>query len=159
MFKSRLNNYLLLFVSFLGFSCKSHAQVKWTTDSELKIYHGGGMNPESETVIIKSGKSSYIHWELQKHDTLYFKLSQPEIDALVKEMNNAGFSNMRSGSSGSIAYDAPTTSIEWKSGNKIQEISLGATTELKTGNAEKFYSLYNYIHQLALKKTNSARTP
>ena len=117
-------NLFLPFISVNLVACQAESQPasKWVSGMELKAYHGGGMNPQSETVIIKSDKSVYIYWRLQQRDTIYFILSQPERDSILAFMKSKGFSKMKSGSSGSIKYDAPTTSIEFISGNKTQEV-------------------------------------
>lgn len=41
--------------------------------------------------------------------------------------------------------------LKWSS--KTHEVSVGATEEIKKGNASGFYKLYNYILSLAEKKT------
>lgn len=120
---------------------------------EVTIYNGGGMVPESQTVMIKAASCSYIHWHMPKTDTLTFVLSQQELDALLKEMNTSHFSNTTSSDKGTMAYDKPTTSIEFKSGKNVHKVSDGATESIDGNNDSKFFALYRYILALAQKKT------
>ena len=141
--------------SFIIYSCtsKSKAQEKWTTDMEVTTYNGGGMVPKSQTVMIKASSCSYIHWHMPETDTLTFVLSQQELDALLKKMNTSNFSNTTSSDKGTMAYDKPTTSIEFKLGKKVHKVSDGATESIDGNNASKFFDLYRHILSLAEKKT------
>lgn len=120
---------------------------------ELRIYHGGGMVPESKTVIITDSTCTYIHWRMPKTDTLTFTLSTQELDELMKEINAIHFRDIISGETGSIAYDKPTTSVKFKWGSKNHDVSVGATEGIKKGDASGFYKLYDYTLSLAEKKT------
>lgn len=143
-------------VAILSFSCKNRSQEKWRKDMEISTYYGGGMMPESKTVIIKDSSGTYIHWLQSKADTLSFTLSKQELDGLLKEINVNDFRSIFSGGMGSVAYDKPTTSVKFKWGNQFHEVSIGATEGIKKGDADSFYQLYNYILSLAMKKTGQA---
>ncbi len=119
---------------------------------ELITYNGGGMTPESKTVIINDSSGTYIHWLMPKTDTLVFSLSNQELDDLLKEINAIHFRTIFSGGMGTIAYDKPTTLIKLKWDNQSHEVSIGATEGIKEGEASGFYKLYNYILSLAEKK-------
>jgi hypothetical protein len=151
------NNYnkcwLIISITLIVLSCQSKSQEKWTKDMELSTYNGGGMVPESKTVIINDSTCTYIHWRMPKRDTLSFTLSKQERDDLLKEINTIHFRDIISGETGSIAYDKPTTSVKFKWSSKTHEVSVGATEGIKKGNASGFYKLYNYILSLAEKKT------
>jgi hypothetical protein len=139
-------------MAVIGISCQSKSQENWTKDMEISTYNGGGMRPESLTVIIKDSSGTYIHWRMPKTDTLTFTLSKQELDDLLNEINATHFRNIISGETGSIAYDKPTTSIKFKWGSKTHEVSVGATEGIKKGDASDFYKLYNYVMLLAEKK-------
>ena len=153
MLKNQIKNWLFISLIIIACSCRTYSQVKWTLDSELTTYEGGGMVPDSKTVIIKNLSGSYIHWHQHKRDTLYFKLSQAELNDLVKQLNVSNFNSIISGETGGIAYDKPTTSVELKQKGKSHEVNVGATTGIKKGDAGAFYDLYHYILNMALKKT------
>ncbi|MCY7309329.1 MAG: hypothetical protein LH619_01000 [Chitinophagaceae bacterium] len=159
MAKTHFKTIIIIWLSsiiILGCTSKSKAQEKWTADMELTTYNGGGMVPESKTVTIKASSCSYIHWQMPKEDTLTFLLSQQELDALLKEMNTLHFQNMTSSDKGTITYDKPTTSIEFKSAKKIQTVRDGATESVDGSNTSKFFDLYRHILALAEKKTGQA---
>ena len=159
MAKTHFKAIIIIWLSsiiVLGCASKSKAQEKWTADMQLTTYNGGGMVPESKTVTIKASSCSYIHWRMPKEDTLTFLLSQQELDALLKEMNTSQFQNMTSSDKGTIAYDKPTTSIEFKSAKKNQIVSDGASESIDGNNASKFFDLYRHILSLAEKKTGQA---
>lgn len=153
MSNNHYRGILLITVAIISFSCQSQSQEKWIKDMEVHTYHGGGNVPESKTVIIKNSSGRYIHWVQQKTDTFNFSLSQQELNDLLKEINTDHFKNIISGETDGIAYDKPTTSVKFIWGKKIHEVNVGATEEIKKGNAQAFYSLYNYILALAAKKT------
>lgn len=145
---------MALFVSLI--SCQgSQSQEKWTKDMQISTYNGGGRVPESKTVIIKDSSGRYIHWANQKKDTFNFSLSQQELNDLMKEINAGHFRNIVSSETGNIAYDKPTTSVEFKWENKTHEVAIGATEAIK-GDDSGFYKLYNYILSLAAKKTGQS---
>jgi hypothetical protein len=150
------NHYLkwgiITAMTVIGMYCQSKSQEKWTKDMELSTYNGGGMVPESKTVIIKDSTCTYVHWRMPKTDTLVFTLSKQELDDLLKEINTIHFRDIISGETGSIAYDKPTTSVTFKWNGKTHEVSVGATEGIKKGDASGFYKLYNYILSLAEKK-------
>ena len=140
-------------IAIIGISCQSKSQEKWTKDMEIRTYHGGGKVPESETVIIKDLSGCYIHWKQHKKDTFSFSLSKLELNELMKEINTHQFRKIISLETGNVAYDKPTTSVEFKWENKTHEVRVGATEDVKDGNAEDFYKLYKYVLSLAVKKT------
>ncbi len=119
---------------------------------EINTYNGGGMVPESRTVMIKGSTGTYIHWRQPKRDTLTFKCSQQELNDLMKETNVTHFREMNSAETGGIAYDKPTTSIEFTWAGKTHSASDGATQHITSGNAAGFFKLYNYIEALVKKK-------
>lgn len=143
---------LVLFPTIL-LSCQTHSQDKWTPGMELTIYEGGGMVPESKTVIIEDSIGTYVHWVQHKRDTFHFRLTQQDLNSLVKQINRSQFNDIISGETGGIAYDKPTTSIELKWDGETHEVNVGATTNIKKGDAGAFYELYRYILTVALKKT------
>jgi hypothetical protein len=145
--------WLIALMALIGISCQTKSQEKWTMDMELSTYNGGGMVPESKTVMIKGSACAYIHWQMPKTDTLVFTLSKQELDDLLIEIKNTHFRDIISGETGSIAYDKPTTSVEFKWSNKKHHVSVGATEGIKQGDAAGFYRLYNNILSLAEKKT------
>lgn len=120
---------------------------------ELRAHHGGGMVPESKTVIITDSTCTYIHWRMPKRDTLAFTLSKQELDDLLKEIDSNHFRDIVSGETGVVVYDKPTTSVKFKWGSKNHEVSVGATKGIQKGDASGFYKLYDYILSLAEKKT------
>jgi hypothetical protein len=144
---------LIIAIALIGFSCQDRSQEKWAKDMELSAYNGGGMVPESKTVIIKDSSGTYIHWLMPKTDTLFFTLSKQELNDLLKEINAIHFRSIFSGGMGTIAYDKPSTSIKFKWNGQSHEVSIGATEGIKEGDASGFYELYNYILSLAEKKT------
>lgn len=147
---------MLMALAITMISCQgSKSQEKWTKHMQITTYNGGGRVPESKTVIIKDSSGLYIHWANQKKDTFNFSLSQPELDDLMNEINADRFRTINSGETGSIAYDKPTTSVEFKWENKTHEVAIGATEAIK-GDDSGFYKLYNYILSLAVKKTGQA---
>ena len=143
--------WLVTVIAIIGLSCQSKSQEKWTKDMELSTYEGGGMVPESKKVIINDSICTYIHWQMPKTDTLYFSLSKQQLDELAKEINTIHFRDIMSGETGSIAYDKPTTSINFKWSGKTHEVSVGATEGIIKGNAAGFFKLYNDILLLAEK--------
>ena len=147
---------MLIALVIITTSCHSQSSQTWTSDTQIKIYHGGGMVPESQTVIIKDSEAMYIHWRMPKTDTFYFKLSKSEKDSLMADINNVKFQSMQSGRTGSISYDMPTTSIEMIRANITHEVAVGATTSIKKGDSKKFYELYNYILAVAVDKVKPA---
>jgi hypothetical protein len=144
---------LVTAIAVISLSCQTQSQEKWTKDMELSTYNGGGMVPESKTVIIKDSSCTYIHWHMPTTDTLVFTLSKQELDDLLKEINTTHFRDIISGETGSIAYDKPTTSVTFKWSSKTHEVSVGATEGIKKGNTSDFFKLYNDILSLAEKKT------
>ncbi len=138
---------------FFSLSGKSQAPAKWKTGMELNAYNGGGRTPQSTTVIINKTSCTYIDRQQQARDTLRFKLSQAELDKLLKEITACHFMNMLSGRTKSIRYDMATTSIEFGSGNKTHKVSIGATEQITRGAADDFNRLYAYIMTLTGKKT------
>lgn len=120
---------------------------------EVTIYHGGGMVPESFTVVINKNACRYIHWQQPKTDTLPFTCSKEELDQLLSQMNAMDFKNITSGESAGIVYDRPTTSIEFRYDEKTHKVSVGATEEIKKGSVANFNGLWSYIIQLAMRKT------
>lgn len=140
-------------MAVICFSClNSQSQEKWSSEMEITTYNGGGMRPESKTVIIKDSLGTYIHWLQPKSDTLRFTLSKKELDDLLKEINTCRFRTIVSAETGAVAYDKPTTSVIFKWGGKTHEVIVGATEGIK-GEASGFFKLYNYIVTLAIKKT------
>jgi len=147
---------ILALVIISADACQSQSLPSWSSDMQIKIYNGGGMVPESQTVIISESSAMYIHWRMPKTDTFYFKLSKIELDSLVKQINDTKFQTMTSGNSGGIAYDMPTTSVELTKDKKIHEVAVGATTEIKNGDSKAFYKLYIQILTLAQSKVKHA---
>lgn len=153
MLKKQTKWKVLTAMAVIGFSCQnSQSQEKWSSEMEITTYNGGGMRPESKTVIIKDSLGTYIHWLQPKRDTLAFTLSKKELDDLLKEINAVRFRTIISAATGTVAYDKPTTSVIFKWGGKTHEVSVGATEGIQ-GDASGFYTVYNYIVALAAKKT------
>ena len=146
-------SFLLFLLTGPFCACKSQPHGKWLRNMEVTIYHGGGMVPESFTVMINRSSCSYIHWQQPKTDTLSFICSQEELDNLLIMFNTKDFTNITSGESVGIVYDRPTTSIEFRYGDNLHKVSVGATEEIKKGRVTDFNELWSYIIQLAMRKT------
>ncbi len=148
----------ILLASTLMLSCcqiKSQTPIKWTSTTEIKAYHGGGMAAQSQTVEIKGLNGLFINWVMPKTDSFRFKLTQKEADNIVKQIHTTHFLSLRSVESKSIAYDAPTTSIELKyNSNRTHMVSEGATMEIRAGRNVEFSEFYDFILAYVLKKTN-----
>ncbi len=140
-------------LSISDLSCQGQLPKSWSPDMELSTYNGGGMVPETKTVVIKSSSGSSIHRLKSQIDTLAFVFSQQELNDLLKEMNAAHFNNITSAKTNTTAYDKPTTSIEFKWGNNVHKVSDGATEEVSNSNSTIFYKLYSYIDSLVQAKT------
>ncbi len=147
---------LALFLPLYCFtSCRSRAQLpaRWTPETSLRIYHGGGMVPESFTVEIGAADCLYLHWQQPRTDSFPFRLTDGERDSLLTEMNNRNFTSLVSGDTKGIVYDKPTTSIEMNWPGHTHKVSIGATEEIREGDPADFHRLWSYIIGLALQKT------
>lgn len=153
MLKKQIKWLVLTVMAVIWLSCQnSQSQEMWSSEMEITTYNGGGMMPESKTVIIKDSLGTYIHWLQPKSDTLSFTLSKKELDDLLKEINVSRFRTIISAETGAVAYDKPTTSVIFKWNGKSHKVSVGATEAIK-GDASGFFKLYNYIMSLAANKT------
>lgn len=128
----------------------------WEKGTEISVYNGGGMVPESETVIIKDSSGIYIHWHMPATDSARFTLSAADLDSLASRINKSGFRRMSSKETDEVIYDKPTTSVTWKNGTESLTVSDGATERIQAGNEKDFFALYNYILSIAKKKTGQA---
>jgi hypothetical protein len=148
--------WFMILISITILSCKGKSQTGaksgWEKGTEISIYNGGGMVPESETVIIKDSSGIYIHWHMPATDSVKFRLSATELDNLMKEINRTRFREMKSGETEDVAYDKPTTSITWRNGDKSLTVSDGAGEKIQKGNEKDFFELYNYIKGIAKKQ-------
>lgn len=153
MMKSKIllsMTFTLLFIS-CGSSKKTGSK-KWEPGTIISTYNGGGMVPESETVIIKDSGCVYIHWHLPNKDTAAFTLSAPELDSLSARLNSARFLSMKSAATEEVIYDKPSTSITWKKGDQSHIVTDGATEKVSDNDEKQFFNLYQYILDLAKKK-------
>jgi hypothetical protein len=131
---------------------KTKSGSRWEKGTVLSTYTGGGMVPESETVIIKDSAGIYIHWHMPATDSVKFALTTTDLDSLMGLIEKSGFLAMQSGQTEDIAYDKPSTSISLKNGGKSLNISDGAAEKIIKGSESEFFSLFTYINLLAKKK-------
>ncbi len=141
---------LLLSCFFTFFAC---GQLKWTKDISITAQNDGGMRPQSNYIQITDTNCVYIYSRYPKRDTFQFSLSKTDKDSLLKNMNKAGLQNMHSQKRKGIIYDYPGTSISLSARGKTHSASVSATEELSENMSDKFFALYDYILELAVRKT------
>jgi hypothetical protein len=147
------NRSIVTVMIFVVLSFQSRAQGKWTKDMEVRIYYVGQMEPDKKTVIINATSGLYIRQILLSTDTVFFNLSNPELDDLLKKINACQFRDIVSGITVARTFDKPTISIRFIWDGQSHEVGTGEKEGIKKGDAAGFYKLYTEILSLAEKKT------
>jgi len=146
----------LLFSLFMllapGCSGQSKLPGNWLPGMELKISYGGGMRYYSSEIVIKeTGSYRLINNEgKEKKEELIF--TKKELDDLAVFLRTTSFDQIRSQDRDGIIYDMGTTSINLRVGEKIYEVSVGATRAVHEADAADYSAIRQYITQLTDKK-------
>jgi hypothetical protein len=147
---SFLFSLFILFAS--GCSGQSKLPGNWQPGMELKLTYGGGMRYYSSEIVIKETGSYRLVNDAGKEKKDELTFSQKELDELAVFLRTKSFDQIRSHERDGIIYDMGTTSITLHVGNKIYEVSVGATRAIPETDAEAYSAIRQYITQMTDKK-------
>jgi hypothetical protein len=160
--------YISIFSIFL-FSCGSRLRTPegevvelsslkaWPDSLSITTYQGGGMLPEWDEVYISKDSCHLIHSRDLKDNHYCFKLSQNELDQLLKGLIDNRVEKLYIKKLDGIIYDKGSTSISFQLGHKFVNIGDGASEEIGEARRGDFSACFGLINGLADDKANDAK--
>lgn len=129
----------------------------WPDSLVIETFYYGGMLPESNKLIIRKDSCVLIERQYQTENRHAFIPDKNELNALLKKLNEYNVDKIREVPSKGITYDAPTSGLSIKLGNKFISLSNGATEEIKEKNEGDFRNCYNLLNAYAAKTLESRK--
>lgn len=155
---------ILLMIIFSGCSStadnsgKKEAKVRlpteWTNEMEFRAYKGGGMLPESETIVIRSDSAWLENWYDQARNKYYIEFTREERNLILKKIRELNFITMKM-EEHPVIYDKGSLnmSLRWK--NNYFNFSEGATESISQKDAKNYFILYDFVSAFISRKLSS----
>ena len=129
----------------------------WPDSLVVETFYYGGMSPESDRVSIRKDSCIVESGWGQNKNRYAFVPDQKDLNALLVQLNDYNIDKLHEEKTKGVIYDAPTSGISIRLGNKFISISNGATEEVAEKNEGDFRNCINLLNTFSAKGVESFR--